>query len=416
MSEFIKTRLKFFFLSFFSDKTAKQAPKSGFFWVILALALSFLLILLGYYGSGVAPFSSHYDGAGLYTEFIDNAFESGGIELDIRNKKATAQRYVNTYDNEDDEKAFSINGYSLIVDTRPSDTPIVFTQVAEKDGTYISYEEYRALSDDAKKNYKVETRYTDKPVEVSPEDVQRYKAFLSAEQSTQKELESLSEDAPDYTQRLYALYVKNYYTSVGSILRGASVPVLRDYYYRNYITGGNAYYFYVFDDMCAGSFETDGGIPAVFGGYFSKCADGRVTDIHALVKKIYYDTAGQTFSSYFLGMVMQLPALVFIPIVLGLLMWGIGKLVKDGWTETFGGCYKTVNSFVWVSALLTALTVFTGGWLTAARAMYMFIPVLFGGILLVRTVVFCTVSAVKNRMSLAACEQKNNKDIFGGSL
>ena len=86
--------------------------------------------------------------------------------------------------------------------------------------------------------------------------------------------------------------------------------------------------------------------------------------------------------------------------------------------------------FAWVTALITALILFIGGFITSARLMYKFIPVIFGGILLIRTAIYCTVSAVKNRKELKASKTvtdenigKNdnsdndiNEDIFDGIL
>lgn len=413
MGEKIKARLKYFFLSFFSDKTAKEAPSFGFFWVVLGLFLSFVLIMLGYYGSGVAPFSSHYDNAGRYTEFIDNAFSAERISIDMRDHTAHSGATVNTYASEEDRAMYALNGYDLIVDTRPSDMPIEFAVTATKGEERISYAAYRALADADKKSYALEVAYTDVELEITPELIAEYESFLGGEEGAQTEFAALDKSSSGYPEALYSLYVKRYYPSVGSILKGSGVPVLRDYYYRNYITNGKAYYFYVFDDMCAGSFATDDGIPFVFGGYYGSVGDGRVGDIHEFVKQIYYDTASSTFSSYFLGMVTQLPALVFIPIGVALLMWLIGKAVKGCWVKTFGGCHKIVGSFVWMSSALTALAVFVGGWLTAARTMYLLIPPLFGGILLLRTAVFCTVSAIKNKRSTVKVGEKMY-DIFGG--
>ena len=98
-------------------------------------------------------------------------------------------------------------------------------------------------------------------------------------------------------------------------------------------------------------------------------------------------------------------------------MWGIGKAVKDGWEKTFGGCFKIVSSFVWVSALITALTAFACGWFVAARLMYSLMPVIFGGVLLIRTAIYCVLNAVKSRKQSADTGAQNNlNDIFGGEL
>ncbi len=428
----IKQWLKTYGLGFFSDRIAKDAPKFGFAGVFLSLLLSFIFVLFGYYGADVAPFSTHYNNAGSYKEFIHSAFENG-VDLTIENSKGTSGKLINTYTDENDKATYGKNGYNLIVDTRPSNTLIEFEQVAVRNGNSenkISYEDYLSLDEQTKKEYKLAVGFSGKLLEITPEMTEKHASYMEQvsdessgryDRSGAEKYNKLKEDKANYSQEeyakeLYYLYVKYYYTNVGSIYGSAKAPVLRDYYYANYITKGNAYYFYVFDDMCAGSFQTDNGVPVVFGGYFRECADGKVTDIDKLITDTYYATAGNTFVSYFVSTMSQLPFLIFIPLILGLLMWGIGKAVKDGWENKFAGCYKIINVFVWVTALLTALIIFICGFITSARLLYKFIPVIFGGVLLIRTTIFCTLSAVKNRKELAYSRQENNDDIFGGNL
>ncbi len=403
----IKKWARVFGTSFFSNKAAGEAPKFGFVGVFLSLLLAVLCVTYGYFGATVVPFSMHYGHAGQYQAFIHSAFESG-VELSVENHRGKSNGIINTYTDDEDRAAYGKNGYNLIVDTRPSDTLIVFEQAAFKGDEKLSYEEYLALPDEAKKEYELAVGYTDELLEITADMAQKYTAYLEeisreASDNYKKEAaedygklkagkESYTEEA--YGKELYYLYVKYYYPNVASMY-GAKAPVLRDYYYANFIAAGNAYYFYVFDNMCAGSFKTDKGIPVVFGGYFDKCADGKVADIDELIQQTYYDTAGHTFLSYLVSGITQLPMLLLIPLILGFLMWGVGKGMEDGWEKTFSGCYKIVHSFVWMSALLTALAVFAGGFLTAAQAMYRYIPAIYGGILLIRAAVFCILSAMK---------------------
>ena len=407
-----KEWLKFFGLSFFSDKQASSATNFGFIAIVLNIVLAFVFFWGGYYATDVVPFSAHYDAASTYREFIDNAFQTNSIELRIENSTAVCNKKINSYNS---DEAYKKNGYNLIVDTRPSDMLIEFTQVGVKGETEISYEEYRLLDDTQKKEYKVETRYTDVSFEFTDEAVETYENFLSTDDKSKTQYEELDKSADDYNEQLYYLYVKHYYVSVTSMLRGAKAPVLRDYYYKNYISDGNAYYLYVFDDMIAGSFKTDGNIPIVFGGYFKNCKDGQITDIHGLIKDVYYDTVAYTSSSYFLSSMSLLPMIILIPLIFAFIMWGIGKAVKNGWVKAYGGCLKIIYSFVWVSALITAIVIFALGWAVSARLLYSLIPVIFGGVLLVRIIVYCVVTVVKNSKRITSAEQ-NNKDIFGDNL
>lgn len=420
--------IKFFGLGFFSHKKASEAPTYGFTCAFVSIALSFLFVMFGYYGASVAPFSTHYDNASGYRAFIDSAFD--GIELSIENGVGKSDRQINTYTSDADKAAYALNGYDLIVDTRPSDTLVAFECVAIKGDEKLGYEEYLELSSAKRSDYKLAVECSSaEALVITDEDVEKYEAYFAsvsdeaAEKYNKSAVESYAElirkasmAAEEYRKELYFLYVQNYYPKVRSVYEGAKAPVLRDYYYANYINKDTAYYLFVLDDMIAGSFETDKGVPMVFGGYFDNSANGAVTDIHSLIKQTYYDTASYTFVSYFVSAMMQLPTIVFIPLILAFVMWGANKLIKRGTEQRFGGCYKTVAAFVWVSALLSSLAVFIGGFLTAARTMYKFFPLIFGLILLIRAIVHNVIMVVKTNSELCRNElQTNNNDnIFGG--
>lgn len=400
---------KFFGLSFFSNKQASRAACFGFVAVALNIFLAFLFFLFGYFAADVVPMSFQYDNASNYNEFVQNAF-SHGLELRIENNKAVCNEKVNSYIS---DEVYKKNGYDLIIDTRPSDMLIQFVQVGVKGEEEISYEEYRQLSDAQKNEYKVETYYTDSALVLTDEAVKTYENFFNANENIKSQYEELDKTSVDYREQLYYLFVKHYY-SINSVLHGAKAPVLRDYYYKNYVSDGKAYYLYIFDDMLAGSFKTDGGMPKVFGGYFNKYKDGNVSDIHGFIKDVYYQTVGYTFNSYFLSAISLLPTIIFIPLILAFIMWGIGKAVKDAWVKAYGGCLKTVSSFVWVSALLTALTVFCLSWAISSRLLYSLIPVFFGGLLIIRIAIYCILSAVKS--SKQSCREEKSNVIFGGNL
>ena len=89
----MKNRIKFFGLSFFSDKIASEAAKRSFATVFIGLLLSFVFFLFGYYGADVAPFATHYNNAGSYKEFIQAAFDNG-VDVTVINHKCTSAKSV----------------------------------------------------------------------------------------------------------------------------------------------------------------------------------------------------------------------------------------------------------------------------------------------------------------------------------
>lgn len=418
----MKDLFKFFGLSFFSDKIAREARNRGFAVVIVSLVLAFMFFLFGYIAADVVPFSAHFDRASDYKAFIQTAF--GGAALDINDGKARSDKLINTYTSEADRAAYSRYGYDLIVDTRPLTTLIEFTQTAKKGDKTIDYAQFKALPKSEQKQYEITHNYTDKELVLDEELEARTEKYLESisvvdaeiyDEAGANEYAELKNrrgdyETEDYRRELWYLYVKYYYTSAKSILATAKAPTLRDYYYLDYVSGGKTQYLYVFDNMAAGSFTTDESISYVFGGYFDGVDGGAVTDGAALIKQIYYDTAGDMFFSYVMSTVSQLPFLVLVPIAVALVMWGIGKLVKDGWDKTFGGCYKTVNSFVWFGAFIVGLTTFVCSFFVPSRTMYDLMPILFAVILTGRTAVFCITSAVKSKKSLVPSD---GEKIFG---
>lgn len=370
--------------------------------MILAMIVSMIFFLFGYYASDIVPFGTHYDHAEKYQTFLHAAFD-GNVRVEIQDQKAVADRRINTYTTDTDRSAYSLYGYDLIVDTRASDTLIRFEQTAVKGDRRISYEDYRQLSDEAKREYSLEVEYSDEEIRITEEMADRYALYLEKiSMETDREYDSeaskkyndlqsvrgqYSEAA--YREELYYLYIEYYYSSVGSSFQGARAPVLRDYYYHRYITAGKAHYFYLFDNLCAGSFETDRGIPVVFGGYYHQCSDGEIADTDDFIKSVFYDTAGYTFVSYVVSTLALFSTLAVAPLLIALVMWGIGKWKEGNWEPTFGGCYKTVASFIWFSAFLVSLAVWIGGWFASARALYKLIPMAFTSVLLLRTVLFC---------------------------
>ena len=86
--------LKFFFLSFFSDRYAKQAAErrmlNALACVLIALVLLFGGLLTGY----VSSFGKHYAAATEFREFAYSVFASdgNGVEFSIGGNKMSANK------------------------------------------------------------------------------------------------------------------------------------------------------------------------------------------------------------------------------------------------------------------------------------------------------------------------------------
>lgn len=403
--------LKVFGLSFFSDKLASKSAKYGFVSIVLTIALSFAFFMFGFMAADTVPFASNYDSSAEYKQFVHNAFSSAELNIEIKDGLAQSNKTVNTYANNADKEKFALNGYNFIIDTRPFDTLIAFSQVAVKGDTEISYAEYLGLPDKDKESYRLEFRYTDKELELTSADTAEHEAFLSEiskegadsyNKQAAEEYKKVKESnltQTEYAKEIYFLYVKYYHSGFASALMGAKAPVLCDYYYLNFILGDNNSYLYMFDDICVGSFKTDNGIPAAFAGYYKGCKEGTLTADTAdrFIKDVFYKSVKYSMSSYFTSAMQMAPAYVLIPVLGGFVLFLINKAVKSKSAQKFLECYKTVNSFAWFSALLTALITFALGFFVFARKLYLFMPLIFALIVVLRTAVFCITRRLKER-------------------
>lgn len=411
-----KEWFRFFIFGYFSDKIADKARLHGFTAVFVAVIITAICFFAGFYAADVVPFSTHLKNSETYLSFIDSAFSANGAGLEIKNHIAFSTEKINTYTDEKDKELFSVGGYELIVDTRPSDTLVEFTQTAIKGDSEIPYEEYLTLTEEEKKGYSVLTKFTDKALVITEADTARRIDFLerisdsgqqdydknaSAEYNSLKSAAESYTDA-DYGKEIYFLYVKYYFNDAKSYLNGAKAPVLCDYYYVNYLANGVSQYLYVFDGLLTGSFKTERGVPVVFGGYYDACADGEVTDMSALITDIFYSSAGEAFFTYFISTLSQLPFLVIIPMLIALLLRIVAGIMGIAQLKNYTVCYKTVNLFVWFSAFLTALITFVCAFFFASRALYNFMPLIFALLLIARTTIYNVSRYLKFKRESAA--------------
>lgn len=358
----MKQWLKIFGLSFFSNKCAAEAGKRGYGNLLLAFALAFVFLLTGFLCADVVPFSFHYDNASEFVRFADRAFSEDGAVLTVENGCVKSAMRINTFTDEADAEKYSSGGYGLIVDTRPANTPIEFSRtVTSENGVEISYEEYLALSEGDKKKYTVETVYTDK---------------------------ELTDGA-----------------------QTENAPVLRDYYYNEFVLKVSKDYLYVLGDIIYGSFKTDAGVRISFGGLCSNAKEGAVRDAGEFIKDVYYGSLNYAFTSYFLNAMMLLPLAVLIALFVAVVAMSAGKALKCKALNSFGGSVKTVGAFVWVSGLITGLTAFALGFAVGSAKAYSLMLPVFAAVLLIRTGITLALTVRKQRKTEALIKENEEEEI-----
>ena len=175
--------LKFYFLGFFHDGYGKQAEARSALNLALSLALAFLFLCSGITAGYAASFGTHYKNAEGFRSFLYDSFAADNaqsIGLSLTDGKLSAQidgaESVNTFKNTDQTDT---DGYRLIVDTRPAQTTFddfVLT-CKNANGEEISYEDYRKLPEQDKRNSTVTITYTGNALDVSAKHSQ-YIAYL----------------------------------------------------------------------------------------------------------------------------------------------------------------------------------------------------------------------------------------------
>ncbi len=386
----MKKWIKFFSFGFFSHKLSREGAKRGYANFFLSLILALAFLWAGFIGSDMLPFSAHYNNSPDFRETARSAFanpelskridaeiENGILKVKNYSGEYTEELFINTFEDEIDKQNYSVNGYDLVVDTRPADTLAeIEAYCVSNDGksTVISYEDYLTLSEIARLNFDFKIRYTGNALVLNDELVTGYRAYvdeLSDENklATEKLTNDLAENRineNEYNRAIYELYFTNYYPAISDYEATSKVPLLRNYYYHQYIKEGKDKYLLIFDDYLAGSFEAKGGIELSFYGFYSDMENGAlITDgatqdeANALADEFIKDSFKAIGSlnayAYAINIFSLIPFIALMPMVVTLLAYSILKLRGVDSIASLGGAFKIVGSFIWASAVIAAL-------------------------------------------------------------
>ncbi len=391
----MKKWFRFFCLSFFSDKISKEGAKRGYTNVFIGLILAFVFLWAGFVGGDMLPFPAHYndspDFQATVRAVLANPDVNKSIIFEIQDGLLKAKKHgceyaedllVNTFENDTDERNYSVNGYNVVIDLRPADTLAeVEAYCVSNDGknTEISYQDYLTLSDVARLNFDFKLRYTGNKLELDDESVEGYRAYVNGlsdenKTATEKLENDLAENKitkAEYNKAIYELYFANYYPEITEYESTSKVPLLRNYYYHQYIKQGKSKYLFIFNDYLAGSFETDGGINHSFFGFYSDLENGVLVEEEAkqaeanevadnFVKKSFSSIAPLTLYAHAMNVFSFIPFIALMPMVVTLLAYSILKLRGVESITSLGATFKIMGSYVWFSAVISSiLTVIT---------------------------------------------------------
>jgi hypothetical protein len=401
----MKKWLRFFCVGFFSDRISMEGAKRGYTNFLLALILALLFLWAGYVGGDMLPMMAHYKNSPDLISTVETLFANAdpdiridaeikdGVLLAGKGGEYTACLLVNTLENEADRQNYSACGYDVVVDTRPADALAEFeAYYLSNDGQNlkISYEEYLSLGAVAKMNFDFHLDYTGNELKLTDEMVLGYLEYLTG---IGKEVNfTLGEmTTEEYNRAVYELYFESYYPEITSYESTSKVPLLRNYYYHNYISQGLTKYLFIFDDYMTVSFETNGGISHSFYGFCNNMDDGAVCrdgSTEGFIKGAIHSIAPLTIYAYAMNIFSLIPFIALMPLVVTLLAYSILKLSGIESIKSFGAMFKILGSYVWMSGLVSALLTLILSFFLQPNIVSTLPLVLFFVTLAVRSVIF----------------------------
>lgn len=402
----MKNRLKFLALSFFSDKTAKQAPSYGYGMTFLTVALAIVFLVLGFIGALFVPFRTLYKNSPEFKAAAEEVFcgENAPV-LTVSNARLSAafsEQNKEVFDSvaNADDKSLVTHGCDVIIDTRPSGLYDDFTAYCvSESGEEIAYEKYLELSESARKNYKFEVRYSGRELVIDEEKIVFFEKYLSETENTEiaaayKKLPAKSDEK--YASELYELYVKAYYPDLSAYETGGAAPKLRNFYFHNYATKESI--LFVFDDALIGRFASKSGAKTTFYGFYGDMDDGVVAATPKGIEDFFVASFSASKQLMLFANITSMFTLVSYTVVtvilLSAIQFCVRKLSKVD-EVTFGGAAKTVGAYSLFGGLIGGLIGFALGFVVSARYFTTVLCMAYFGVVLLRIAVGAIVDTVK---------------------
>lgn len=426
----MKKWFRFFSLSFFSHKISKEGAKRGYSNVFLGFVLALVFLWTAFIGGDMLPFGAHYRNSQDFRETvhtvlastddakrIDAKIEDGTLKVRKQGGEYTEGVLVNTFSSEADREKYSANGYNVIIDSRPANTLAEFeAYCVSNDGknTEITYEDYLTLRDVAKLNFDFKIRYTGNALLLDGELIESCVLYLgSLGDEIKSKVEKLEIDLAEneigrseYDKAVYELYFTSYYPEITAYETTSKVPLLRNYYYHEYVSRDTEKYLFIFNDYVTGSFETKNGMDVQFYGFYSDLNDGPLiadgaTEEEAkaaadgFIKSSFKANRSLNAYAYFMNVITLAPFIALMLIVAALLTYSVLKLNGVESIGSLGASLKIIGSYVWFSGAVSA--VFTVALMFfVKRSLINALPlVLFFVTLIARSIVFAVIENIQ---------------------
>ena len=386
----MKKWFRFFGLSFFSHKIAKEGAKRGYTNTFLGFVLVLVFLFANFIGGDMLPFGLHYSNSpdfmatahGVFvnadvSKRIDAEIKDGTLWLKKQGSDFTEGVLINTLESDSDRQTYSVNGFNVVVDSRPANTLAeIEAYCVNSDGTNseISYEDYLTLSDVKKINFDFKIRYTGNALVLDDKTVEGFRAYVDGLNSEAKaSAEKLGDDLKadkitkdEYNRAIYELYFTSYYPEITAYESTSKVPLLRNYYYHQYLKEGISNYLFIFDDYMTGAFKTNGGVELSFYGFYSGLENGTLVregatqeeacaSVDSFIKNSFKENWIISAYAHFLNVLTLAPFIALMLMVATLLAYSILKLCGVESITSLGATLKIVGSFVWFSGAIAAV-------------------------------------------------------------
>ena len=440
----MKEWFKFFYLSFFSNKRSKEAVKRSYSNFFLGLLLALAFLWLGFIASDIVPFGAHYNNSPDFKQTVRQVLanqdvnkrisaqvEDGTLKLSKHGQEYTKDLLINTFESQTDKQNYSVNGFNVVVDSRPADTLAqVEAYCVSNDGnnTVISYEEYLTLSDVASLNFDFKLKYTLNALVLDDAKIELYKAYIDGLSEdnrliAQDLLNKLNENTitkAQYDRSIYELYFTNYYPSISAYESNSKVPLLRNAYYHNYVMQGTKDYLFIFEDYVAGAFKTKAGINVSFYGFYSKLENGAlVLDtltqdqanavVDKFVKKTYSSTTFLNIYAHAVNVITLTPFIALMPMIVTLLAYSILKLGGVESVSTMGAMFKIVGTHQWFSGVISAVVTIILSFFVQPNLLSVLPLIVLFVALAVRSIIFAIAETKAHKKQLQQQESKQKE-------
>ena len=426
-------KIKTYFLGFFSNAYAQKATKGGFVPLAVNLILAIIVIFFGTVGAEYVSFYPRYGQADDFKATVNKLFTADGgnnITLFVDGDKyVTAGRgegerkkaaIVDTFLSEEDRALYSVGGYNVVVDTRDAYAYADFEAYCEStdgDGITITYEEYRYLSEAAKKNFKFKIRYTPNEVDLSGEKTAERFEYLSAQGGDtaqaagelKNKFASGETDEKEYAGNVWALYVKTYYPDLSEYEQNTGVPLIRNYYYHTYTLNGEKNYLFIFDDSVIGCFTTADGLAEEFYGFYENFPYGVVTDYENFIETAFSASFYLTQYVGFMNVMRFLPIYVLMPLVATIISYFIVKIGEKEKPKKFSDVLKITATFILWSAMIAAAATFALSLVIDRGLIFTAISVLYFIVITIRSIVWFSADIAKYKKDADAIGETGEK-------